>query len=87
VPRTKALKTIVAEVKRTTSTWGKEHLHDWFYWQSGYAGFSVSASMKGDVVEYIARQWKHHQSMSFGEELKVLLDRYEIDYDEEYLLS
>ena len=56
-----------------------------FYWQNGYAAFSVSESNAPEVKKYIQNQEEHHRKMTFQDELRKLLDRHHIDYDERYL--
>jgi len=82
-----ALKTPVQEVKQDSSTWMKSEgsKNADFHWQAGYAGFSVSPSNAEDVRRYIERQEEHHREMSFQEELRVLLRRHGIQFDERYL--
>jgi len=46
-----------------------------FYWQNGYAGFSVSQSNVEKVRRYIENQ----------EELRALFKRHGISYDERYV--
>jgi hypothetical protein len=38
-----------------------------------------------EVKEYIRNQVEHHRNMSFQDELRGLLDRHPIEYDECYL--
>jgi REP element-mobilizing transposase RayT len=56
-----------------------------FEWQEGYAAFSVSHSATNQVVQYIQRQHEHHAKVGFEQELRALLDRHGIKYDERYL--
>ena len=56
-----------------------------FYWQSGYAAFSVSESMAPTVRNYIERQEEHHQTQGFQDELRVLLVKHGIEFDERYV--
>lgn len=42
--------------------------NDAFYWQGGYAAFSVSESNVESVVKYIENQAEHQKSMTFQEE-------------------
>jgi hypothetical protein len=56
-----------------------------FAWQEGYAAFTVSASVKAAVQDYIAQQEEHHRQKSFQEELMEFLAKSEIEYDERYL--
>jgi putative transposase len=56
-----------------------------FAWQPGYAAFTVSRSNFQSVYDYIANQEKHHQKMTFKQELIALLQKHGIEYDERYL--
>ena len=78
---------MVKEVKRVSSIWIKENRYDLidFSWQAGYGVFSIGQSQIGAVREYIAKQEEHHRRHSFQDEMRVLLERYEIDFDERYL--
>ncbi len=81
------LKKVVEEVKKGSSKWIKKQdprLKD-FYWQSGYAAFSVSQSNVEEVKRYIANQEEHHRKMTFQEELRALFQRHEIAFDERYV--
>jgi putative transposase len=82
-----ALKRIVEEVKKGSSIWAKVDgpmIPD-FQWQAGYAAFSVSESNAERVREYIENQDKHHQRITFQEELRALLRRHGIVSDERYV--
>ena len=56
-----------------------------FAWQEGYAAFTVSASAIDEVRRYIENQEEHHRERSFREELKLMLVRSGVKYDERYL--
>jgi putative transposase len=85
--RTSAQAEWVKELKRVSNLWLQEQGPDYadFQWQGGYADFSVSQSNLEDVKRYIAGQEKHHRKMSFQEELRALLRRHEIEWDERYV--
>jgi hypothetical protein len=53
--------------------------------QGRYAGFSVSQSNLEEVKRYIAGQEEHHRKLSFQDELRALLRRHEIEWDERYV--
>jgi REP element-mobilizing transposase RayT len=76
----------VKELKRVSNLWLKDKysIRD-FEWQGGYADFSVSASKLETVKNYIANQQCHHRKMSFQDELRTLLRRHEMDWDERYI--
>lgn len=77
----------VKEVKRVSNQWLKEQSPEYadFEWQGGYADFSVSQSNLEQVKEYIAHQEEHHRKMTFQEELRTLLRKHELDWDERYV--
>jgi hypothetical protein len=50
-----------------------------------FTDFSVSQSNQEDVKRYIAGQEEHHRKMSFQEELRALLRRHEIEWDERFV--
>jgi putative transposase len=85
--RTITIAKLLEEVKRSSSRHIKEegrNLEE-FAWQNGYAAFSVSQSRIGQVKEYVANQEEHHRKMSFEDELRLLLQRHGIEFDERYL--
>lgn len=75
----------VATVKSSSSLWMQEQGHSWYGWQAGYGAFSVSESQLGVVSNYINQQEEHHKKISFQDELRQLLQRHRLDYDENYL--
>jgi REP element-mobilizing transposase RayT len=84
--RVRTIAGIVEELKKSTSKWIKTNAgYEGFFWQGGYAAFSVSASNADAVVQYIQNQKEHHRQRSFQEELRTLLERHKIAFDERYL--
>ena len=61
------------------------HRGSTFAWQEGYGAFSVSASNKKAVIEYIADQPRHHEKRSFEDEFRLLLERSGVSYDPKYI--
>jgi putative transposase len=76
---------VVRLIKANSSKWVHEELERRFGWQSGYAVFSVSESVAGEVREYIANQHEHHRTMTFQEEYRKFLVRHGIEFDERYI--
>jgi REP element-mobilizing transposase RayT len=78
---------IVYQIKRGSSKWIK--IHDprlrKFHWQDGYGAFSVSQSHVEQVRRYIAGQERHHRRVTFQDEFRMFLRRYEIEFDERYV--
>jgi len=78
---------MVKEVKRGSSLWIKtrsSELRD-FAWQNGYGVFSIGFSQIESLREYIAGQEGHHRKVSFQDEYRLLLKRYEIEFNERYV--
>jgi REP element-mobilizing transposase RayT len=74
------------ELKKGSSKWVHEEISQkGFAWQEGYAAFTVSASGVDEVRRYIENQEEHHRERSFREELKILLVRSGVKFDERYL--
>jgi putative transposase len=80
-----ALKDVVQQVKQGSSVWMKDKGHRDFYWQSGYGAFSIGESGVAALKTYIRDQKKHHRKLSFQDELRALLRKYNIPFDERYL--
>ena len=78
---------MVKEVKRGSSLWVKSKSPDLqdFAWQNGYGIFSIGFSQIASVRNYIATQEEHHRKVSFEDEFRQLLRRYEIEFDERYV--
>ncbi len=85
--RTVSLADWVKELKRVSNLWMKERGSEFanFEWQSGYAAFSVSQSNIEVVNDYIANQEEHHRQRSFQDELRTLLQKHELEFDERYV--
>lgn len=84
-----ALSDLIRDIKANSSKWVNEE--KWkqrkFGWQDGFAAFSVSRSQIEKVADYIRGQKEHHAVSDFKSELLGLLNKHEIDYDEEHLWS
>jgi len=81
----------VAEIMRLVKTNSSKWLHETFpdagafAWQNGYSAFSVSRSSEEAVVAYIEGQEEHHRRLTFQEELRALLEKHGIEYDERHI--
>lgn len=78
---------LIEKVKTNSSKWiktkGEQFLN--FYWQNGYGAFSVNPSEIDVVVKYIEKQEEHHQKMTFQEEFRKFLKKYNVEFDEKYV--
>jgi REP element-mobilizing transposase RayT len=87
LPRTVSISKFIEEIKKGSSKWIKTKGWDFsrFYWQNGYATFSVSSSNIEVVRRYIENQKMHHAKVFFKDEVIRFLKNYKVDYDERYL--
>ncbi|TDU62498.1 REP element-mobilizing transposase RayT [Prosthecobacter fusiformis] len=85
--RTEPLSKIVGQVKTGSTGWLQQQAPDLagFHWQNGYGAFSVSQSGVVTVQEYIRNQQKRHRVLSFQDEFRSFLKRYDVEYDERYV--
>ena len=51
----------------------------------GYGVFSVGPSQLDQLIGYIDNQEEHHKTVSFQDEFRKLLVKYNIEYDEKYV--
>jgi putative transposase len=79
----------VQYLKGLSSKWFQEQSPRFkaFAWQDGFAAFTVSKSHVGHVIEYIRDQHIHHARLSFDDELRALLRKHEVEFDERYVLG
>jgi putative transposase len=77
----------VKELKRVSNLCLKERDRKYadFQSQRGYADSSVSPSNLEQVKKYIANQEEHHRKLSFQDELRALLRKHNIEWDERYM--
>lgn len=77
------------DVKGSSSKWinEKKFVKGKFSWLEGYGAFSYSHSLIDQVVRYINNQEKHHQKRTFREEYELLSKKFNIQFDEKYILK
>jgi len=82
-----ALSATMRELKASTSRWMKERDSSLraFQWQEGYGAFSIGASQIPALRSYLQRQKEHHKRRTFEDEYLTLIERYEMEYDPNYL--
>src|SRR5215469_8932213 len=83
--RTQNVAKVVEILKSSSSQWLKSQGILAFAWQRGYGCFSLGKSQAETLVQYIANQAEHHQKISFQDELREILRKYGIAFDERYL--
>jgi putative transposase len=70
IPVSKAVQVL----KANSSRWIGEHGFE-FQWQEGYGAFSVSASNRDAVIDYIDHQTEHHTKRDFEQEFVAMLTK------------
>jgi putative transposase len=85
--RTRTVASLVEDLKTRSSKWIKTKgpAYAGFSWQAGYGAFSIGKSQIGVVLRYIMNQKQHHRKLSFQDEFRALLRKYDVAYDERYI--
>ena len=83
---TRRLADVIRELKAVSSGWVHNEIGmRGFAWQQGYGAFTVSASQREAVRQYIQQQPEHHRTRTFREEYLELLRRSGVEFDKRYL--
>lgn len=84
---TKAPSDLMYHAKRSSALWINQQrfINDNFSWQEGFGAFSLGKTQVPAIVNYIESQEHHHNKQSFINEYLMLLNEYEIVYDEKYI--
>ena len=87
LPRTITISKLLETTKKESSVWIKKQgsKHEKFYWQSGYGSFSLGPSQLDQLIRYIDNQEEHHKTVTFQDEFRALLQKYNIEFDERYV--
>lgn len=82
-----AVMDLLEEVKKRSRKWikTKGEAYSNFYWQDGYAAFSVNPSQLQVVIVYITNQYQHHSKQGFQDECRAFFKKYGVEYDERYV--
>jgi putative transposase len=83
--RTQHVAKIVETLKSHSSRWIKAQGIEKFAWQRGYGCFSVGQSQVQALIRYIQNQADHHLKVTFQDEFRQFLRRYEISFEEQYV--
>lgn len=85
--RTVTVAKLVEELKTSSSKWLKTQSIPNFAWQSGYGAFSVGPSDLDALTRYIDSQPEHHRKVSYQDEYRAFLAKYNIEFDERFIWS
>ena len=84
-----ALSDLMQDIKGSSSKWinEKKFVKEKFEWQEGYGAFSYSKSHVPSVIKYVQNQEVHHRKITFLNEYKSFLEKFGIDYNEQYIFK
>ena len=83
----------ISELMKTVKAKSSKWLNDSnkidfrFEWQRGYGAFSYDKSAVNNVYNYILNQEEHHEKNKFISEYNDILEKFDIEYDEEYIFK
>jgi len=82
-----SLSKVIENIKKSSSKWIKTLGTEYkpFYWQNGYAAFSISPSSKEATMKYIQNQKDHHRKKTFQAEYLEFLGKNQMEYDERFI--
>lgn len=83
------LSDLVREIKKASNSYinSSNFTQEKFEWQEGFGAFSYSQSALPNVIKYIENQKLHHKAKSFKEEYLNFLEKYQIEFKEDYLFQ
>ena len=83
----------VSQVMQEVKSLSSKHINEsnlikhHFEWQRGFGAFSYSKSSINNVYKYIENQENHHKKQEFIPEYKDLLNKFNIDYTDQYIFK
>jgi putative transposase len=84
-----SLSDLMRIVKGDSSEWinNEKLTPSLFRWQEGYGALSYSKSQIHKVATYIENQEIHHKKITFLDEYRQFLKKFEVEYDEKYIFK
>ncbi len=84
-----ALADFIRDIKTASSIWLKDSddFPNFIGWADGYAALTYSYWDKDKLINYIKNQQEHHNTETFEEEYRRLLEEHNIKVDERYFLK
>ena len=80
---------LVRDIKSGSSNFinEKQWIRGHFNWQEGFGAFSYSRSQIDGVIKYMLNQERHHEKRSFKSEYVGFLEKFEVEYYDQYLFD
>ncbi len=80
---------LIRDIKSNSSKWinEKRFVYGKFSWQEGFGAFSYGHSQINNVINYINQQKEHHNKQNFKSEYLLLLRKFDITYNNEYIFN
>lgn len=84
-----ALADFIRDIKTASSIWLKDsdYFPNFIGWADGYAALTYSYWDKDKLINYIKNQQEHHNTETFEDEYRRLLEEHNIKIDERYFLK
>jgi REP element-mobilizing transposase RayT len=84
-----AVSDLIRDIKSNSSKFINDQrwLRGRFSWQVGFGAFTYSKSHIDAVASYILNQPIHHKKKSFREEYLLMLEKFNIEYENRYLFE
>ncbi len=84
-----ALSDLIGAVKKSSTDWINEQklVRGKFNWQLGFGAFSYADSQIDRVAKYVMNQKNHHAKKTFKQEYLLFLEKFKIEFKEEYLFE
>lgn len=86
---TQSIAELMRIVKCDSTNWINDNLltKQTFSWQGGYGAFAYNKSLVNIVIDYIKNQEEHHARKTFIKEYIEFLEKFEVDYDPDYIFK
>ncbi len=80
---------LVRDIKKDSSKFINSNgwIRGKFQWQEGFGAFSYGHSQINDVIQYIQNQETHHKKLTFKEEYVNFLEKFNVEYDKQYVFD
>ncbi len=85
--RTESMARLIERLKVSSVKWIKTKGPEFakFRWQRGYAAFSVGLGDRSALIRYIDDEAKHHARRDFQAEMRAMLAKYGVAFDERFV--